>query len=289
MSENDAALAAALGGISLRPGRALAEARAARNLTVAEVAQQLKLSASQIEALEAEAYDRLPGPVFVRGFVRNYARLLELDADALAAAVDLPHTASPATAAVPLSRNIPFPEKRPAIWWPYALVFGVIVLAVVLFEVMFSAPTTMVVSTVPPGEESRPASVMPEPATPATSVLPADALPASQPEVPAEPAAPAAAAGGTDAAPAPAVQTGGSGMSDLHFVFAAASWVEVRDGNNRLVFSQLNPAGSEQRIQGRPPLNVVVGNARGVRLSYNGRPFDLAPHTRVEVARFTLE
>lgn len=287
MNETGVALAAAPGEISLRPGRTLAEARAARSLTVAEIAQQLKLSTSQIEALEAEAYDRLPGPVFVRGFVRNYARLLELDADALAAAVDLPHAASPATAAVPLSRNIPFPEKRPAVWWPYVLGFGVVVLAVVLFEIFFSAPPTMVVSTVPPGEENRLVSVTPEPAVPAVSALPADEPPALQPEVLAEPAAPAVAAGGTD--PAPAAQAAGAGMSDLHFAFEAVSWVEVRDGNNRPVFSQLNPAGSEQRIQGKPPLSVVVGNARAVRLTYNGRPFDLAPHTRVEVARFTLE
>lgn len=284
MNESGVALAAASGEIGLRPGRALAEARAARSLTVVDVAQQLKLSASQIEALEAEAYDRLPGPVFVRGFVRNYARLLELDADALAAAVDLPHAASPASAAVPLSRNIPFPEKRPAIWWPYALGFGVLMLAVVLFEIFFSAPPTMVVSTVPPGEESAPASVAPEPAIPDAAAVTPDALPASLPAVP---AAPVVVAAGPDPAAAP--QAGGAGMSDLHFAFEAASWVEVRDGSNRLVFSQLNPAGSEQRIQGRPPLSVVVGNARAVRLSYNGRRFDLVPHTRVEVARFTLE
>ena len=63
----------------------------------------------------------------------------------------------------------------------------------------------------------------------------------------------------------------------------------MRDRNERILFSQLNPAGTEQRVQGRPPFSLVVGNARGVRLSYNGRAIDLAPHTRVEVARLTLE
>ena len=72
-------------------------------------------------------------------------------------------------------------------------------------------------------------------------------------------------------------------------MFEIPSWVEVRDRNDRVLFSQLNPPGTEQQVQGRLPLSVVVGNARGVRLTYNGQPFDLAPHTRVEVARFTLE
>ena len=78
-------------------------------------------------------------------------------------------------------------------------------------------------------------------------------------------------------------------MADLHFVFETASWVEVRDRNERILFSQLNPVGTEHRMQGRRPLSLVIGNARGVRLTYNGQPFDLMPHTKVDVARFTLE
>jgi len=75
----------------------------------------------------------------------------------------------------------------------------------------------------------------------------------------------------------------------MQFVFETQSWVEVRDREERIVFSQLNPAGAVQHVQAQPPLNVVIGNARGVRVNYNGRPVDLAPHTRVEVARFTVE
>jgi hypothetical protein len=36
-------------------------------------------------------------------------------------------------------------------------------------------------------------------------------------------------------------------------------------------------------------LRIVVGNAAGVRLAYNGKPFDMAPFTNIDVARFTLE
>ncbi len=80
MSESDNQTAG-----TVAPGAALAAAREALNLSVAEVARQLKLSVSQIEALEAGAYEKLPGPVFVRGFIRNYARLLRLDPEADAA------------------------------------------------------------------------------------------------------------------------------------------------------------------------------------------------------------
>ncbi len=101
------------------------------------------------------------------------------------------------------------------------------------------------------------------------------------------PAAPAAApAEGRAAENAPPRS---SAVAEMHFTFTTESWVEVRDRNNRILLSQLNPAGTEQRLQGRTPLTLVVGNAHGVRLTYKGAPVDLAPHTRVEVARLTLE
>jgi cytoskeleton protein RodZ len=288
MSEADAAagVAAASGVAGLRPGRALAEARAARNLTVAEVAQQLKLSATQVEALEADAYEHLPGPVFVRGFVRNYARLLELDADALVSRVELPHVPSSASAAIPLSRNIPFPEQGRTNWMPYAAALTLVIGAVVLFEVFFSAPPAAVVSAVPPKMAVEPVVQPPLPVQEAASV-PMASQPLPQDEVVAvtavaEPAVPTAP-------PAPASVKSHTGMAELHFVFETASWVEVRDRNERILFSQLNPVGTEHRMQGQRPLSLVIGNARGVRLTYNGQPFDLASHTRVDVARFTLE
>src|SRR5437773_10541620 len=61
------------------PGRMLAQLRAERKLSLADVAQRLKYGARQIEALEAEEFDKLPGATFVRGMVRGYAKLLETD------------------------------------------------------------------------------------------------------------------------------------------------------------------------------------------------------------------
>lgn len=275
MSEGEGAAGAVAGVDRVRPGRALADARAGRNLTVAEVAQQLKLSATQVDALEADAYDRLPGPVFVRGFVRNYARLLELDAEPLVAAIELPETAGRPGAVAPHSKDIPFPEQRPKSWLPYALGLAVVIGAVAGFEFFFSAPPSVVVSPVAP---------QPVP-PPIQHVVPPEPVPAELP--PGEVAAPATLVAEPVAAEVPAQKS--SGMAAMRFVFETSSWVEVRDRENRILMSQLNTAGAEQQVQGRPPLQVVVGNARGVRLIYNGQPFDMGPHIRADVARFTLE
>jgi cytoskeleton protein RodZ len=71
--------------------------------------------------------------------------------------------------------------------------------------------------------------------------------------------------------------------------FDRESWVEIKDARGRLILSQLNPPGSSQVVQGEPPLSLVVGNARSVRLAYGDREVDLGPYTRVDVARFTLD
>lgn len=65
------------------PGAALQAAREARELSVPQVADQLKLSSAAVTALEANDWERLPAPVFVRGYVRAYARLVALDDEEL--------------------------------------------------------------------------------------------------------------------------------------------------------------------------------------------------------------
>ncbi|MDH3375692.1 MAG: DUF4115 domain-containing protein [Gammaproteobacteria bacterium] len=61
------------------PGMRLAAARAARNLSLEEVADELNLSVSVIAALEADDYANLPGETFVRGYLRGFAHLVDID------------------------------------------------------------------------------------------------------------------------------------------------------------------------------------------------------------------
>ena len=70
-------------GESARPGARLKAAREAAGMSLDQVAQQLKLSQRQVKALEDENFAELPGRTFSRGFFRNYARLVNLDADDL--------------------------------------------------------------------------------------------------------------------------------------------------------------------------------------------------------------
>jgi cytoskeleton protein RodZ len=106
--------------------------------------------------------------------------------------------------------------------------------------------------------------------------VPVEAEPPAPPKPEPEAAAPA---------PVPAAQPG---VHRLVLRMEQEAWVEVRDRDGRNLVSSLNPAGSERAVRGQPPFELVIGNAPHVTLTYNGKPVDLAPHIKGEVARLTL-
>jgi cytoskeleton protein RodZ len=93
----------------------------------------------------------------------------------------------------------------------------------------------------------------------------------------------------TAAPPAPVQEPPRDGTRRIELRFERASWVQIRGGDGQMLMSRLNEAGTERTIEGRAPFEVVIGNARHVRLHYDSKPVDLAPHLRSDVARLTLE
>lgn len=71
------------------PGETLRQARESRGWSQAEVARKLNLTVSSLNNLEAGAFDKLPGHTFARGYIRAYAKLLDMDQAALVQAFDL--------------------------------------------------------------------------------------------------------------------------------------------------------------------------------------------------------
>ena len=262
------------------PGTRFGRAREAQNLTAADVARRLKLSVWQIEALESGRYDQLPGPIFVRGFIRNYARLLKLDPEDFLheAAGTLPQAAPWPEA--PPSPDIPFPNSTAWRWQKYAFGAGVIVALLAVYEFYWNEPEK---EPEPPvaGVYNPPAPSAPQKAASAHSTPPAATSAGAAPAARA-PSSAASTVQNSDRPTAP-------GERELRLVFDEESWVEIRDRNDQTIFSQLNQAGTVRRISGVPPLSIVVGNAQGVKMTYAGRAIDLARHTKIDVARLTLE
>ena len=264
-------------------GAELKRAREAGGLAVGEVAERLKLLPRQVESLEGERFDRLPGPAIARGMVRNYARLLNLDPEPLVARMMPPGEKAPERPVVPRHREpMPSSSTRRSSTLLYAGFSVVLLVAIAAFGYQWHH------------KEAEPALVAPveRPSPPLIEQKPAEKpvdRPVEQPTAKEEPpAAPAPAEPPSEpkleAAPAPAP---GPGVR-LVLRIEQDAWVEVRDSEGRNLLSSLNPAGSERVVRGQPPFQVVIGNAPHVKLTYDGKPVDLAPHTKGEVARFTL-
>jgi cytoskeleton protein RodZ len=189
------------------------------------------------------------------------------------------------------SVNIPFPTGRGFRWHKYAIV--ALLAAVVIFAFYRDDAIDSIVSSrqaaLPPAQ-----AVAQQRAVAAIVVPPAAALSdAAAESAPAKPAATRTER--SEAEKKSKISTRTAAVTHepdehlIQFRFDRESWVEVRDGNGRRIFSQLNPAGTEQAVSGQPPLMLVVGNAAGVRLTHNRQPVDLGPYTKVDVARLTLE
>jgi cytoskeleton protein RodZ len=270
-------------------GRLLADTRQALGLTVGDVAAQLRLSRRQIEALEADDYERLPGKTFTRGFVRNYARLLQLDAEPLLASLDQALPSSGGGEILPKTEDIPFSSGRDDGRRRYLLLLALLLLVIplVLYETyrdrgVAEAPlrSPVAVPVSPPAAEPAPAASAPpaETAAPAQPPAPTEPAPTAEAAPPAQPEPPAA-----QPVAAPAV-----GEALLRFRFEQESWVEVSDAKGQPVARQLNRAGSEWTLRARLPLSLVVGNAEGVTLELNGEPVALSARPGSGVARLTL-
>ena len=80
-----------------------------------------------------------------------------------------------------------------------------------------------------------------------------------------------------------------NGMAKLEFNATQETWVKVVDASGREIYNKIIFAGSRESIDVTPPVNVTVGNAGATNLSMNGKPVDLAPHSRQNVAHIKLE
>jgi len=252
-------------------GGQLRAARIAAQLSVEDIARALKFSPRQIEALETDNYAALPGGAFVRGFVRNYARLLKLDSRALLRQVEAALPSAPVEVRPPENMGAAG-SARGLDRFPPLLAAALIVLIAVLLLGLWhffapSAPTRTVV-----GQAAESVRQLPEPAAPAAQVI-----------------APTPAPPGASVLPPPPASLPESSVPTLRFAFSGRSWVEVTDARRQLVHSGESPAGSQLALTGKPPFEIVIGNAAAVSLVYGDRLVDLAPHTRAEVARLRLE
>ena len=137
--------------ISISSGRALAAARAELKLSVADVSQQIKYGVKQIAAIEADDFAKLPGATFVRGMIRSYAKLVQLDPQPLLAELSRRDSA-PALAVDLTGEQEPFLEggRKSNRIYVFMSLAALLAVAAVAYQWYLSPPSTGEVVTITP-------------------------------------------------------------------------------------------------------------------------------------------
>ena len=293
------------------PGERLRAARLAIGLETPKLAAQLHLSDDMVAALERDEYDALPGRVFVRGYMRNYARLVGLPVESILKQFDERCPDQDAARALGRVGTSVRAEVRSSHGvmrvFTLVIVFGLLGLFVVWWKGYLGwveqAPQPVELSAsqldapLQPDELALPAK--PDAGlTTAAGTAPAD----SHAEAAASVAvAPAGATGTVEppvaAAPVtadlvstlPAASAGVPASTGIELEFLAPCWVDVRDAKRSFKLFGEMPKGARKTLGGEPPYKVVLGNAAAVRILVNGAPYDISQHARGNVARFTLD
>ena len=293
-------------GMAAHAGTMLRDGRVAAGWSLDMVAQQLKLAPRQVQALEDGDYAGLPGRTFVRGFARNYARLLGLDPDSVLQALPGPTgdaaLESPTLhpTAVKIGELPSGGHARPRRVASVVLVVIVLVVAAVFgYRHYRGDPSAGATAPRAPAAVRQPPANAAAPATAPGAGTPADAAPGATPlrdpvvspplDSGSGPAPDKSSATTGDLRSASAATTNDGSIAPLSITARGTSWIEVRDGSGRTVLSGMVAPGQSHALAGAPPFDVVIGNAPDVTLSYRGQPVDVAPYIRQNVARLRLQ
>ncbi len=285
-------------------GQQLRLAREQNGISLDDLAQTLKLGKKQLQSLESGDWDKLPGPTFIRGFVRNYARLVHIDAEHLMTQLDRALVKPASNLEVPISRpvNVQYSGFAASHKSRQIVLLGAafVALAATLYFFMPNDLTslrsniqsmlnTAAQKEVLSSDSAKPAKAESEPVFPPGM----NAQQVMNPQVlaPAE-VAPVPAVGSDEktATVAPVVPAVAPLASpQIRLVAEKESWVEIRNRDGKVIYSQRMVPGSDQALAGDGPLSLVIGFAPGVRLFWHGQQVDLTPHARGDVARLVLE
>jgi cytoskeleton protein RodZ len=288
----------------LTAGGMLRQARQAQGLHIAALAAAIKVTPRKLEMLEADRFDELPDATFARALAQTVCRTLKIDAEPVLAKLPLPPQMN-RLEHVTRGLNEPFRDRmasvegfdrsvvlRPVVWGPALLLVATIVVYLI-------PPGTWRLPNLLPagGSASAPAAAEVVTTTVPAAAPPASETAASAPAAEVESAAPAGSAvvetvhsapPPGDEALVPAAATAAP-KGSLVLRASSESWVEVRDAAGQVLLSRSLLAGESVGLDGAMPLRLKIGNAEGTEVSFRGKPVELTPFVRDNVARLEVK
>lgn len=293
------------------PGKRLKMAREAKGMDVAQAAAQLHLSRAMVNALEAEDYDKLPARVFVRGYYKNYARLVDVPEEVILQEFDDRCPDGDCADALPVVTKKLKPEVRSnnglvrlVTWLIIIFLIGMLVVwwqgyfnwpakhqdasdvmqqqnveqdqeAPAIIEEDNTSTEEMVEDVIPAIPAPRQAAEENRPLSEIASSVPDEAV---KPVVEPKPVQPATVA-----------EISVPVKPELVVMFSGDCWVDIRDSTRQFkLFGKMNN-GDMRRLGGEPPYKMIFGNYAVAKLTVDGEPYDLSAHADGNTAKFTFD
>jgi len=293
-------------------GSLLREARENAGLHIAALAVSLKVPVKKLEALESDRLDLLPDAVFVRALAASVCRTLKMDPAPVLE--KLPGSAVPRLVPDASGINTPFrsPRDGPGPSWRDQLtrpamlaVLALLLAALVLIFLPAVQPLQSVAKSLDPASApsqsdgvavaqaaSAAPTVLPPVSQPVAAGQQGDAAPLAPATMSLPSAAPAPTPVGAAAQPGTATLPTVNGQAEgglVVFKTRGESWVEVTDAKGQVALRRTMAAGESAGASGALPLAVVVGRSDATEVTVRGKPLDLAPVSRDNVARFEVK
>ena len=250
-------------------GERLRRARLDAGKTLDQVAADTKIQLWILEAIERDDFSRIPGGVFIRGYLTAVARAVGVNPSEVLTAYSPEFAPQPA----PPPPSLPPPDPNEVTrtpLWQYVVIVAMVLGSVVLWRNMTRTSHDITAALPTPAPVSAPPTTVPSPAVPPTPT-PTPA-PANQP---AESGATATTGATPPAAPAEphegdsAVATTAPLIVEVHA--SAEVWIEADADGERKVY-QLFEQGQELRVEGQKEIRLLVGDAAAVSFTINGKP-----------------
>lgn len=295
-----------------KAGAILRKLRDKKNLSIQEVASQMHLDPRIIEALEKDDYESFPADTYIRGYLRNYAKLLDIEGDDIISVYESEAPEPPEIIPdVKHSTQVSSSDK-PVKAFTYLVTFILVLLLFIWWyqgNFTFSkgiklipVPDNTTTSTQPAikqnttSAESQPNIPEATPGDSTVDVQPTQTKPETS-AVETDVVATTTTATDEDAQTIEAADVEESGDNNskampgpdtLYFKLNDDCWIEVHDRFNKEVYVNLARTGDEIYLNGFAPFQVKLGKAQAAVLEFNNKPFDTAPYTTRGIARFTL-
>lgn len=279
------------------PGQRLKRAREAAGLSELYIAQQLRLSVDIIKAIDKDDYHFGARLIYLKGYLKSYAKLVNLPADEILAAFSQLGVPEPPAIypEIPLSHRLPgrFSQyfNLPKWIWPTLVLIAVTAAIAWWHTHEFKRRLNIAMEA----EDLHP-SVHPTPvnAIDTDAHLPLGNHTATEPSV-VKPVSPTV---GSSPATIPVASAEAPPVKPLRVIkylplparleFTDACWVKAMDSSGQLLYMGLKQAGEHLRLKGAAPVTLTLGNAHAVQLHYDGGMMDFANYPPQQIVHMQL-